>query len=253
MLVLVLAAVMLCATSAGLVVGRRPAGHPEHREPFGVLYGALIGFMGLVLAFGLSLAVRRDECGRADVVEEAQAIGTTYLRAQTLVEPVGTDSPALLWTYADISISLSRTVPGSVADDRAVARSEQERRLWALAGQPLDGAPEASAPRVHGEALNDMLDAQSRRVHGLINRVPTTVLALELAGAAVAALAPCTWPGSAAECRAPRRAAAGDHPAGGHLRPRPARPRADPCRRHRAGRRTHDDDRGHGRRRPAGP
>src|SRR4051794_26798265 len=153
---------MLCAPSAGLVVGRRLAGHPEHREPFGVLQGALIGFMGLVLAFGLSLAVGRDESRRADVVEEANAIGTTYLRAQTLAEPIRTDSLALLRTYTDISISLSRTVPGSAAAARAVARSEQqERRLWALAGQALDGAPEASAPRLYVEALNDMFDAQS--------------------------------------------------------------------------------------------
>src|SRR4051794_3185254 len=34
---------------------------------------------GLVLAFGLSLAVSRYESRRADVVNEANAIGTTYL------------------------------------------------------------------------------------------------------------------------------------------------------------------------------
>ena len=190
LLVLVLAAVMACATATGLVAGRRLADQPEHREPFGVLQGALIGFMGLVLAFGLSLAVGRYESRRADVVTEANAIGTTYLRAQTLAEPARSDSLALLRTYTDTSISLSGTVPGSAADVRALARSEQEqRRLWALAGQALDGAPEASAPRLYVEALNDMFDAQSSRVYGLTNRVPTTVLLLELAGAAIAVAA----------------------------------------------------------------
>ena len=44
--------------------------------------------MGLILAFGLTLAVGRYEARRAAVVDDANAIGTTYLRAQMLSEPV---------------------------------------------------------------------------------------------------------------------------------------------------------------------
>ena len=43
-----------------------------------------------------------------------------------------------------------------------------------------------SAPRLHVESLNDMLDAQADRVYGLGNRVPTAVLILEVAGAVIA-------------------------------------------------------------------
>jgi hypothetical protein len=187
-LVVVVAGIMLAATVAGLVVGRVMAARSEQmREPFGVLQGALVGFMGLVLAFGLSLAVGRYESRRADVVAEADAIGTTYLRAQTLAEPVRTESLVLLRRYTDISIAISDSVPGSPDQNRAIADSDRyQRRLWALAGQALDEAPVASAPRLYVETLNDMFDAQSDRVYGLSNRVPTTVLVLEVAGAAVA-------------------------------------------------------------------
>jgi hypothetical protein len=58
--------------------------------------------------------------------------------------------------------------------------------LWTLAGQALAAAPVDSAPRLYVETLNDTFDAQSDRVYGLSNRVPTTVLLLELVGAAVA-------------------------------------------------------------------
>ena len=113
-LVLLLTAVMAAATVTGLLVGRRLAAHGEHvREPFGVLQGALIGFMGLILAFGLSLALGRYEDRRADVVDESNAIGTAYLRAQTLTEPVRTESLDLLRDYTDTSIAISRAVPGS--------------------------------------------------------------------------------------------------------------------------------------------
>ncbi len=190
-LVLLLVGVMAAATAAGLLIGRRMAAHGEHvREPFGVLQAALIGFMGLILAFGLSLALGRYEDRRAAVVEEANAIERTYLRSQTLAEPVRTESLDLLRRYTDTSIVIAHAVPGSSGFDHAVAESRgYERRLWSLAGQSLDEAPVDSAPRLYVEALNDMFDAQSSRVYALTNRVPTAVLALEVAGAAIAVAA----------------------------------------------------------------
>src|SRR3954454_5573163 len=187
-LLLVLAALMVGATLAGLALGRRVGlASSSLREPFGILQGALIGFMGLILAFGLSLAVGRYESRRGDVVTEANTIGTTYLRAQTLAEPVRTDSLALLRSYTDTSIALANTVPGSDMYERELlASSQYQNQLWALAGQALNDRPEASAPRLYVETLNEMFDSQSVRVHGATNRVPTAVLILEVAGAAVA-------------------------------------------------------------------
>jgi hypothetical protein len=93
----------------------------------------------------------------------------------------------LLPHYTRTSITIAETVPGSSAQQRALAASEQDqRRLWALAGQALDREPTGSATRLYVESLNEMIDAQSTRVHGLGNRVPTAVLVLEVAGAAVA-------------------------------------------------------------------
>ena len=187
-LALVLLAVIVGATLVGHILGRSTREHAEHvREPFAVIQAALIGFMGLVLAFGISLAVNRYEARRAAVVEEANAIGTAYLRAQTLEEPVRTESLALLQQFTDVSIELTRTVPGSPAEQQTVAASGQvERRLWALAGRALADAPVASAPRLYVESLNEAFDAQSTRVYGLLNRVPTPVLLLEVLGAAIA-------------------------------------------------------------------
>jgi hypothetical protein len=187
-LALLLAVVIVGATVIGHLIGRSTRASAEDvREPFAVIQAALIGFMGLVLAFGISLAVGRYEARRAAVVDEANAIGTTYLRAQTLAEPVRTESLRSLRRFAEISVELSGTVPGSPAQQEAIAASaEVEQRLWELAGQALDGAPTASAPRLYVESLNETFDAQSTRVYGLLNRVPTAVLILEIAGAAIA-------------------------------------------------------------------
>jgi hypothetical protein len=181
-------AALLGATALGIFLGHRARHLSESlKEPFGILQGALLGLVGLLLAFGLSLAVSRYEDRRANVVMAANAIGTTYLRAQTLPEPIRSSSLDLLVRYTRTAIRVADHVPGSSGARQAVASEEQtERQLWRLAGKALDTAPIASAPRLYVESLNEMFDAETARVAALGNRVPTAVLVLELVGAAVA-------------------------------------------------------------------
>ena len=187
-LALILFAAVLGATAVGLLVGHRLRHLSDNlKEPFAVLQGALLGVVGLVLAFGLALAVDRYETRRAAVVDEANAIGTTYLRAQTLREPGRTDSLGLLKRYTDTTILVSNAIPGSDREEAAdAAGGELERPLWRIAGRQLDAAPVASAQRLYVESLNDMFDAESARSAALHNRVPYAVLFLEIAGAALA-------------------------------------------------------------------
>jgi hypothetical protein len=187
-LALIILAVIAGVTGAGMALGRYLRKHSEIlREPFGVLQGALLGVVGLILAFGLSLAVGRYEARRAALVDEANAIGTTYLRAQFLAEPVRSRSLQLLREYTDLALRLSDEIPNSAGARRTIAAEDVlQRRLWRLAGQAIAAAPLATAPRLYVETLNDMIDQQTVRVSGLNNRVPGAVLALEVIGAAVA-------------------------------------------------------------------
>ncbi len=185
---LMLFAVVVGATAAGLVRGRSLSHRSESlREPLSALQGALLGIVGLLLAFGLAMAVGRYESRRAAVVDDANAIGTTYLRAQTLAEPMRTRSLVALRDYTDASIRLSRSVPDSAGSRRAVADGARlQRELWRLAAQALDVAPTATAPRLYVEALNETIDMQTVRVAVLKNRVPGAVLLLEVVGSAFA-------------------------------------------------------------------
>src|SRR4051794_39990251 len=143
------------------------------REPFGVLQAALLGLVALILAFGLSLAVGRYEDRRAAVVAEANAIGTTYLRAQLLAEPARTRSLVLLRRYTDLALRVSKEVPNSPAMRRTVAEQDVvQRRLWRLAGQAIAAAPLGSATRLYVDSLNATIDQQTVRISALNNRVP---------------------------------------------------------------------------------
>jgi hypothetical protein len=184
---LLIFAIVLGTTLLGVLAGRRLRAHADLREPFGVLQAALLGLVALILAFGLTMAVGRYDARRAAVVQEANAIGTTYLRAQTLREPIRTRSLEQLVQYTDSTILLSESVPGSGAAHDAIADGQRlQRSLWRLAGQALAGSPTDSAPRLYVETLNEMIDMQTVHVSALNNRVPTAVLAVEIVGAAAA-------------------------------------------------------------------
>jgi len=174
--------------AVGTVIGRRARDRPGVRhESIGVVQGALLGLVGLLLAFGLSMAVGRYDTRRALVVHEADTIGTTFLRAQLLAEPTRSASLDALETYADAAIDLADHVPDSADSVAASARMEElQRDLWRLAGDAVGADPVGTAPKLYVETLNEMIDAHADRSASLRNRVPPTVLALQVFGSAVA-------------------------------------------------------------------
>ena len=142
-LALVLFGACLGATALGTFLGRRVRHLSDNlSEPFGVLQAAMLGVVGLILAFGLSLALSRYEDRRAAIVDEANTIGTTYLRAQTLAEPVRSSSLELLVAYTESAIRLSNVHPGQ-------RRGGRRRRDRAADSAPTLGAGRArrSMPR----------------------------------------------------------------------------------------------------------
>jgi hypothetical protein len=158
-------------TGTGVLLGRRLREHHETlREPFGVLQAAILGIVGLILAFGLTLAVGRYEDRRAAVVSDANAIGTTYLRAQLLAEPVRSRSLVLLHSTPSSPSNVPRC--RAAANARTIAAEDVvQRRLWSL--------PEGDrrcADRVRAAALRGRAEHDDRRADGALsalnNRVP---------------------------------------------------------------------------------
>jgi hypothetical protein len=184
---LLILGVVLGSTLVGIALGRWLAKHSDAlREPFGVLQAALFGLVALVLAFSLAQAVGRYDARRTAVIDDANAIGTTYLRAQTLAEPIRARSLQLLQRYTDTSIRLSETVPDTRDEREAIADGTRlQRELWRLAAQALADSPRDSAPRLYTETLNEVINLRTVRISFLSSRVPGEVLAVELLGAAL--------------------------------------------------------------------
>ena len=165
-LAILLIIVLAGSVAVGVLVGRSVRDRPGTRhEPAGVIQGALLGLVGLLLAFGLSMAVGRYEARRALVVQEANDIGTTYLRAQLLAEPERSRSLELLEDYADTVIEVADAVPDTAEYREAIAKVEGlQGELWAAASDAVSADSVGTAPRLYIETLNDTFDTHTSRV-----------------------------------------------------------------------------------------
>jgi TM2 domain-containing membrane protein YozV len=184
LLIVVLAGSVVVGVLAGRTLRDRPG---TRHETAGVIQATLLGLVGLLLAFGMSMAVGRYESRRALVVQEANDIGTAYLRAQLLVEPESSQSMKLLAEYTDAVIVLANVVPDTESYRAAVADIEAvQTELWTRAIDAIGADPTGTGPRLYVETLNDTFDTHTSRVASLGNRVPTPVFMLLVVGSALA-------------------------------------------------------------------
>src|SRR3954452_2841676 len=106
---LAIVAGMIAAAAAGGALRRRHARIAARGEPSqaaedgeqGTMISAVLGLLALLVAFTFSIAIDRFDTRRANVLNEANAIGTTYLRAQLLEQPYRGRISQLLIRYTD--------------------------------------------------------------------------------------------------------------------------------------------------------
>ena len=161
---------------------------------------------------------------------EANAIGTTYLRAQLIAEPARSRSLDLLRRYTDRAIAVSH---GGAGQRRACDARPPPGRAPATAVAPRRAGDRRRAGRQRAAALRRQPQRHDRlaapRLAALNNRVPGAVLALEVSAPAVALGLLALHISVLGRGLVPMLAAAGadDAAAARHVRPRPADPWAD--------------------------
>ena len=172
----------LLASEAGYRLGRGWQRHtPEEKGgPTPMIVGSGLALMAFLLAITMGMASERFDTRRALILAEANAIGTTYLRAGYLAQPASGDIRALLREYVPLRIA-----PRGLADvEEKIARSvEVHGRLWSIAEQLARAAPESVVLGLFIESLNEVIDLHDERVMaGVYGRVPVTILVLLLFG-----------------------------------------------------------------------
>lgn len=175
---------LVLAAAAGYGVRRWHDGSREHRDDpaqsdshEAYLVSAVLGLLALLTGFTFSLAVDRFETRRENVLLEANAIGTTYLRAQLLGEPHRSRLSRMLVDYTDNRIALG-TARGREADRLLEINDRMLTDLWTETVAAFPGVETYDFSTSFLEAMNRLIDMDAARKAGRYARVPTEVLAV---------------------------------------------------------------------------
>ncbi|MBK6720943.1 MAG: hypothetical protein IPG62_13960 [Sphingomonadales bacterium] len=167
--------VMLLSAQGGAALRKRlarPTGDAEAAE--GYLLSATLALLGLLIAFTFSLAISRFDARRQLVVNEANAIGTAWLRAGLASSPQDDALQRAIARYTDVRLGLSRgRDPGEVERETAAA----QKAVWDTLGQTIATAPPALVNSTV-IAVNEMFDAASSRKAERSAIIPARVLEL---------------------------------------------------------------------------
>ena len=156
----------------------------------GSLEAAVFALLGLLIAFTFSGALSRFDARRALVVDEANAIGTAYLRIDVLPVAAQPRMREAFRNYTDARIATYKKLPDLDAAGEELARSLQlQGEIWSQAVAATRG-PESrpGTEMLVMPPLNEMFDIATVRVTAAQMHPPTIVFAMLIALALASAL-----------------------------------------------------------------
>lgn len=144
------------------------------------IQSSILGILALLLGFTFSLSLERFDSRSQEVVNEANAIGTAYLRAQLLPSELKQEVSKQLKQYVDLrvqesAISLAEPKPRQQLLDATVSA---QNALWNMAIKASEVDPNPVKTGLFIQALNDVFDHFSSRNANLDRHVPEEVLVL---------------------------------------------------------------------------
>lgn len=153
------------------VLRRRMPLSDDSRDDFKLVQSATLTLLALVIGFSLSMAVGRYDQRKNYEEEEANAIGTEYLRADLLPAAAATAIKADLARYLDLRVEFYQT-----RDEQRIAQinagtENLQSRLWSAAASGAQSQPNpVTALAVAG--MNDVINTQGYTQAAWWNRVP---------------------------------------------------------------------------------
>ena len=174
-LFLVLLATMFVLLETGFRLG-----FGRNSEGVGAIDGAIFGLMGLLVAFTFSGAAQRFDERRHLIVEEANDVGTAWLRLSLLTPADQAVLKPRFRAYLETRLAAYEAFPNQAVAQEHLARSNvQQNEMWALAVAAAGRAPlPAPATQLLLPALNDMFDITTTRTAALKMHPPTVIFCL---------------------------------------------------------------------------
>jgi uncharacterized membrane protein YkvI len=163
--------------------GRRKAALSEHpsKSQITAVQSALLGLISLLIGFSFTIAHHHYDERSKSVVGEANAIGTTYLRAQSLPNSVRSETLTTIAKYVDIRVESNKL--SSVEDRQKPLLKEASQlrsKLWTLAMKSVKEDDRVATSGIYIQTLNDLIDSYGTRDEILNRHIPQSAIFLFL-------------------------------------------------------------------------
>jgi len=143
----------------------------EERGDYGVLLAAMLTLLGLIIGFSFSMASSRYDQRKNLEEEEANAIGTEYLRTELLPADTAEKVRGLLRSYLDQRILFYTTHGGDQLRQINATTAKLQAELWAAVKAPA-GTDRSAVEALAVSGMNDVLNSQGYTQAAWWNRIP---------------------------------------------------------------------------------
>ncbi len=183
--------VLLVTAETGFWLGKRSRvqGYEETKNRIISVETSVLGVLGLLLGFTLAMAVSRFDTRRVLVLDEANAIGTSYWRSLLLPAPEGPEVSAFLRDYVEVKLHYFDA--GSDLEQLKVSRdriARLQKELWSRAAASAQKDPRSVPAGLLLQSLNQTFDLDSARWTALTIHLPDGVLLVDMFVGLLAAL-----------------------------------------------------------------
>ena len=167
-----LIALWLAAHTGVFIRNRFRAIEEEERQDLGTVEAAVLTLLGLIIAFSFSMAISRYDHRKQCEAEEANAIGTEYVRAGLLAEPNADKTRQLLKDWLTQRIAFYEQTNEKDLQQINLRTARLESELWStvLAVAEVRPSPPVTLA-VFG--MNDVLNDKGYTEASWLNRIPT--------------------------------------------------------------------------------
>jgi hypothetical protein len=169
--VLSLILLWLAAFSGALFAEKFRPLKEDEREDFGVVEAAILTLLGLLIGFTFSMAISRYDQRKNYEEEEANAIGTEYLRAELLPAADAAKVQGLLKKYLEQRILFYEVRDLVQLEQINATTARLQTELWSSVREPAAAQPTPVAAIV-ASGMNDVLNTQGYTQAAWWNRIP---------------------------------------------------------------------------------
>jgi hypothetical protein len=173
----------LSARAGAFFRARQPEMLEDVHEDLGVISAATLTLLGLIIGFTFSMAISRYDQRKNCEEQEANAIGTEYVRAELLPPADAAKIRALLKVYLDQRILFYQTKDEEKLRQINAYTAQVQAEMWSVVEAPAAADPTPVRALVVS-GINDVLNSQGYTQAAWWNRIPTAAWGL-MAGIAI--------------------------------------------------------------------